>query len=98
MKNGLNMIAAAALAFLQQGANQAALDAAAPHHKFSPRQRRKVVSYARSKMATLSPTQQAINKMTNWQRNQWGRAGYPMTPEKLEHFANLPHWKKARAA
>lgn len=92
------MIAAAALDFLQQGGNQQALDAAAPHDKFSPRQRRKVVTYARSQMRTLSPTQQAINKMTNWQRNQWGKAGHPMAPEKLEHFASLSHHKQERAA
>lgn len=98
MKHGLNMIAAAALAFLQQGANQQALDAAAPHDKFSPRQRRKVVNYARSQMRTLSPTQQAIGKMTNWQRNQWGRAGHPMDEKSIKHFSELPHWKKARAA
>ncbi len=96
--NKLSVIAAAALSFLQAGANQQALDAAAPHDKFSPRQRRKVVSYARSKMATLSPTQQAINKMTNWQRNQWGRAGYPMDADSIKKFSEMPHWKKARAA
>ena len=96
--NKLSLIAAAALSFLQAGANQQALDAAAPHDRFSPRQRRKVVNYARSQMATLSPTQQAISKMTNWQRNQWGRAGHPMDAASIERFATMPHWKKARAA
>lgn len=91
-------IAAAALAFLQMGGNQLALDRAAPHKDFSPRQRKKVVQYARYKMAVLSPTQQIIGRMTNWQRNQWGRAGHPMDQASLEKFANMPHWKKAKAA
>jgi hypothetical protein len=36
--------------------------------------------------------------MTNWQRNQWGRAGYPSDEASLNKFASMPHWKKARAA
>lgn len=40
-----------------------------------------------------------INRMTNWQRNQagkackgrWDRLSY----EKLTEFANKPHWKRA---
>jgi len=39
-----------------------------------------------------------IGRMTNWQRNQWGRAGYPQDIESLKHYMTLPHWKKARAA
>lgn len=39
------------------------------------------------------PLQAALNKMTNWQRNQAGRAckgNYKrLTPELLEHFTNL---------
>jgi hypothetical protein len=38
-----------------------------------------------------------INRMTNWQRNQWGKAGNPMDIEKLKHFCTMPHHKKAGA-
>lgn len=96
--NRMNLLAAAALAFLQGGANQQSLDAAAPRDRFSIRQRKKVVTIAHSKVRMHSPTQEIINKMTNWQRNQWGRAGHPMDHDSLNHFAQLPHWKKARAA
>jgi len=34
-----------------------------------------------------------IEAMTNWQRNQWARAGYPMDRESLGEFATRPHWK-----
>ena len=99
MRNGigLSLIGAAALSFLQMGANQQALDTAAPRDRFSPRQRKKVVQYARSKVVSVSPEQQIIGKMTNWQRNQWGRAGHPKDMDSLKRFAEMPHWKKARA-
>ncbi len=35
--------------------------------------------------------QQHVQSMTNWQRNQWLRAGSPRTMDRLEHFANLVH-------
>lgn len=38
----------------------------------------------------FSPFQQAVNRMTNWQRSQWARAGYPGLRDedikKLEFF------------
>ena len=30
-----------------------------------------------------------VNKMSNWQRGQWGKAGYPETKEELEKFIDL---------
>lgn len=30
--------------------------------------------------------QRHVRKMTNWQRNQWARAGYPTDDESLEKF------------
>ena len=30
-----------------------------------------------------------INSMTNWQRNQWARAGYSQKIERLRYFAGL---------
>lgn len=30
-----------------------------------------------------------INKMSGWQRKQWGKAGYPETKEELEKFTEL---------
>lgn len=30
-----------------------------------------------------------VNKLTNWQRNQWARAGYPERLEDLKKFAEL---------
>lgn len=87
MKN-LNMVAAA-LAFLGAGANVDALDKVAPRDKCSNRQRQRVVSTARSNLKLHSEEQQLINRMTNWQRNQWNRAGSPMGKEQLEHYAAL---------
>ena len=52
----------------------------------------------RRSVRTRSPEQQILHSMTNWQFNQWNRAGRPMSMEKLKHFATLPHWKKAKAA
>lgn len=39
----------------------------------------------------LSPAdaQPLINRMTNWQRNQWARAGYPRDQVTLEAFTRL---------
>ena len=38
----------------------------------------------------LSKERQAvINRMTNWQRTQWSRAGFPVEMDRLEHFAML---------
>lgn len=33
--------------------------------------------------------QPMINKMTNWQRSKWGKAGYPTDPSNLAKFVNL---------
>lgn len=30
-----------------------------------------------------------VNKMTNWQRSQWARAGYPDDLKSLEHYSLL---------
>lgn len=30
-----------------------------------------------------------IASMSNWQRTQWAKAGYPKAIEKLKHFATL---------
>ena len=30
-----------------------------------------------------------VNKMTNWQRNQWARAGRSTTKEELENYTTL---------
>lgn len=35
-----------------------------------------------------------IDHMTNYQRNQWGRAGYPQDIETLKAYLRLPHHKK----
>lgn len=31
--------------------------------------------------------QVVINKMTNWERNQWAKAGYPVEPEEFTKYA-----------
>lgn len=33
--------------------------------------------------------QPMINKMTNWQRNQWAKAEYPSDQSNLSKFINL---------
>jgi hypothetical protein len=33
--------------------------------------------------------QPMINKMTNWQRGKWAKAGYPSDPSNLTKFVNL---------
>jgi hypothetical protein len=30
-----------------------------------------------------------INQMTNWQRNQWAKAGYPPDPIRIQFFLGL---------
>ena len=37
----------------------------------------------------LDPAQAIVAKFSNWQRNQWARAGYPMSIQKLTHFLTL---------
>lgn len=39
--------------------------------------------------------QQLINRMTNWQRNQWNKAGCPTKKEDLEKFLNMNKTSKA---
>ncbi len=43
--------------------------------------------------------QELLNKMTNWQRNQCGRACdgafFKMDIKKMKKFISLPHWKAA---
>lgn len=31
-----------------------------------------------------------INRMSNWQRNQWGKAGSPLDIESLKQFCTMP--------
>jgi len=51
--------------------------------------RSKVIETSRRIAHRASPEQQIIATMTNWQRNQWGRAGHPMELDKIKEFANL---------
>ncbi len=52
--------------------------------------KRRVASYTPTvRKREADPIQVQVNLMTNWQRNQWARAGYPKGMEKLEHFASL---------
>lgn len=37
----------------------------------------------------VSDEARAVNGMTNWQRNQWARAGYPKGLSEIRHFAAL---------
>ena len=58
---------------------------------------RKIILWVKSLFAARTadktePTfveQRVINRMTNWQRSQWGRAGYPLKPARLLHFLML---------
>jgi len=92
------MLAAAAMAFLVSGANQQALDKIAPADRHSPRFRRKIVQTARSGLSYHTPVQIEINKLTNWQRNQWRKAGMSQDIAKIQAFAAMPHWKQPRIA
>ena len=38
---------------------------------------------------------EAINRMTNWQRNQWIRNGGVMDADIMNEFAAKPHWKQS---
>ncbi len=89
LKGTATTITMAALAFLQAGGNQAALDKVAPHKTHSPRQRQKIVTSAHTNLSLHSEQQKIINSMTNWQRNQWGRAGSPMDIEILKGYAEM---------
>jgi hypothetical protein len=61
--------------------------------------RRSIEKQQRKRMI---PTKEAqvridlINRMTNWQRNQWGKAGHSLKLSDLERFSTMPHHKKAR--
>ncbi len=93
MRKGIS-IAAAAMALLAAGFNQAGLDQVAPIKDFSPRQRRKIVSTARAKVIIQTSEQKIINRMTNWQRNQLGKAGYPKDELSLLRYSTLERPKK----
>ncbi len=36
-----------------------------------------------------SKKQLAINKLTNWQRTQWAKAGHPPNPKKIKMFQKM---------
>jgi hypothetical protein len=36
-----------------------------------------------------------INQMSNWQRNQWSRAGYPTDPIRVQFFLGLLKYDRA---
>ena len=40
-------------------------------------------------MLTPEEVQVYVNKMTNWRRNQWARAGYSIHEEDLVKFVGL---------
>ncbi len=44
---------------------------------------------------TADEIQAEVNKMTNWQRSQWARAGYSKRPQDLARFCTA---KKAIAS
>ena len=56
---------------------------------FQSARKPKVKKSLRPKKTLLKggPTQALVNRMTNWQRNQWARAGYPA--DKVGDFATL---------
>jgi hypothetical protein len=33
--------------------------------------------------------QPIVNRMTNWQRNQWAKAGYPVEPRSLMRYSRM---------
>ena len=46
----------------------------------------------------MSEFQKQVNRLTNWQRNQWARAGYPglqkKEPAALERFVTMKRAKR----
>lgn len=58
--------------------------------------RRADIALERQRMKARTPVQ----RLTNWQRNQWAAAGYPgmRTTDQLEAmpFVLLPHWREQR--
>lgn len=60
---------------------------------------RQQIEYRMDKEGIRKKRQALIGGMTNWQRNQAGRkckgAWDTLSMEQLEHFAGLPHHKKA---
>jgi hypothetical protein len=38
-----------------------------------------------------------IERMSNWQRTQWNRAGSKDDLDSLRYFSSLMHWKESRA-
>lgn len=80
---------ALALAFLQGGYNQNNLNNVIRERGMSKGQAKRMVETARRIKVYVSPEQQAINKMTHWQRSQWEKAGRNMDRASLEKFASL---------
>lgn len=35
--------------------------------------------------------QSLVNRLTNWQRSQWARAGYPESDAAIQRFLELRH-------
>lgn len=58
----------------------------------------KRLSRLRARRAMLTKDNQVIAKMTNWQRNQWARAGYPRGNGILEEFAALSREEVRKAS
>ena len=56
-------------------------------------ERRDLRQRARKTDADRQAVQIVVNRLTNWQRNQWARAKYPglreRNPKKVEPFAGL---------
>ena len=60
------------------------------HKKMTARKLRKMAAKNGSYSNEAMVRHDLINRMSNWQRTQWGRAGSPLDLDSLKHFMTLP--------
>lgn len=62
-----------------------------PDHNRPLSNRQRHTRYKKKALQAVHDLEQSkiLNKMTNWQRNQWGKAGMSYDIDTLKHFASL---------
>lgn len=65
---------------------------------FEDNRRRAIWRHEQAKKYAVSHNlQPLINRLTNWQRSQWARAGYPRkVPEDIEPFTQMQKQKRRK--
>lgn len=67
----------------------------AERRRFNWRHRLARLAGIRERRALNAEEQSRINKMSNWQRNQWARAGYPK--DRIDEFVAMERRRESVA-